>query len=74
MRLPSKTTPYERSVIPYFSRIAGILENGDAAPQTVYEKLDMKDKNRGDYLDALDCMYALGRVELTEGGLLHYAG
>lgn len=28
-----------------------------------------------DFLSALDCLYALGKIEFTEeGGLLHYVG
>ena len=74
MRLPNKTTPYNRSIIPYFPRIAAALSAEDAAPMTVYNVLEIEGKNVGDYLDALDCLFAIGRLTLTEGGLLHYAG
>lgn len=74
MRFPSKTTSYDRSIIPYFPRIADALSSGDADPMAVYEKIELKDKTVNDYLDALDCLFALGRIELTEGGLLRNAG
>lgn len=74
MKLPSKTTPYERSIIPYFSRIAAILSTGEADPMRLFDQIEWKDKAIHDYLDALDCMFALGKIELTEGGLLRNAG
>lgn len=74
MKLPSKTTPYERSIIPYFSRIAAILSTGEADPMRLFDQIEWKDKVIHDYLDALDCMFALGKIELTEGGLLRNAG
>ena len=74
MRLPNKTTAYSRSIIPYFPRIAATLSDEDAAPMTVYNVIAIDRKNVGDYLDALDCLFAIGKLTLTEGGLLHYAG
>ncbi len=74
MRLPNKTTPYSRSIFPYFPRIAAALSHEDAAPMAVYNVLEIGGKNLGDYLDALDCLFAIGKLTLTEGGLLHYAG
>ena len=73
MRLPNKTTPCNRSIIPYFPRIAAVLSEEDAAPMTVYNVIEIDGKNVGDYLDALDCLFAVGSITLTEGGLLHYA-
>ena len=74
MRLPSKTTPYERSVMSYFPSIAAVLADKDTAPTELYEAIDVSGKNIGDYLDALDCLFAIGRLALTEGGLLRYVG
>ena len=64
------------------------LENSFIAPFIVYkinsekifqiyydcELIEIDGKNVGDYLDALDCLFAIGKLTLTEGGLLHYAG
>ncbi len=72
MRLPNKTIPYKRSIIVYFLRIAIVLSVEDKAPMTMYNVLDIDGKNIGDYLDALDCLFAIGKLTLTEGGLLHY--
>ena len=44
MRLPSKTTPYDRSIIPFFPRIAAVLSSGDADPMAVFDKIEIKDK------------------------------
>lgn len=74
MRLPSKTTPYDRSIIPYFSRIVSVLSSEDADPMKVFDKIELKDKTINDYLDALDCLFALGKIELTKGELLRNVG
>ena len=74
MRLPSKTTPYDRSVFRYFSRIAATLRSADEAPMDLFDQIEVDDKTIGDYLDALDCLFALGKIDLTEGGKLHYVG
>lgn len=74
MRLPNKTTSYDRSVMPYFPRIAAELAGTDVEPIRLYEAIRLPDKSVGDYLDALDCLFALGRIEIAEGGLLHYVG
>ena len=73
MRLPNKVTPYSKSAIAWFPTILNRLREDERSPQALLEAL-VKDKaNMGDFLDALDCLYALGRIKFTEeGSLLHY--
>jgi len=73
MRLPNKVTPYSKSVIAWFPAILNSLQEKELSPQDLMEALVKGKANMGDFLDALDCLYALGRIELSEeGGLLRY--
>lgn len=73
MRLPSKSTPYKDSVIAFFPAILGLLKQGDLSVLELYKQAQIL--NVSDYSNALDCLFALGKIEITEeGGLLHYVG
>jgi len=73
MRLPNKVTPYVNSVIARFPDILGALAEKDMSPKELYEITTSGKKEMGDFLSALDCLYALGKIEIVEdGGLLRY--
>ncbi len=73
MRLPSKVTPYKRSVLPLFELILKLLKAGPLSPSALLSKLGSKISNVGDFIEALDCLYALNAIELDpKDGLLHY--
>jgi len=70
MRLPNKVTPYPKSVIAWFPSILSSLQVEDVSPQDLVEALVKDQANMGDFLDALDCLYALNKIELIENGRL----
>lgn len=73
MRLPNKVTPYSKSVIARFPKIITTLRGQDMTPNEFMEAMNEDRENMGEILDALDCLFALGRVELSlEGSRLHY--
>lgn len=74
MRFPSKVTRYNNSIISYFPIILRQLQKSDASPLQLYRSLKGKVKNVGEFMDALDCLYALGAIEMTQFGDLHYVG
>ena len=75
MRLPNKVTPYTNSVISRFPEILDALQNGDLSPKELFEITTSGKKEMGDFLSALDCLFALGKIVLSEeGGRLHYVG
>lgn len=75
MRLPNKVTPYASSVVSRFSDILGALQEKDMSPKELFELTTSGKKDMGDFLSALDCLFALGKVELVEeGGVLRYVG
>lgn len=71
MKLPSKTTPYERSVLALFPKILRVLREREKDVSELYAAAGAD--NYSDFMSALDCLYALGRIELDpERRLLRY--
>ena len=73
MRLPSKVTPYANSVVSRFPVLLDVLQVKDMSPKDLFEQTTAGKKEMGDFLSTLDCLFALGKIELTEdGGLIRY--
>ncbi len=73
MKLPSKTTPYNRSVLVLFPGILSILKQQDM--QVANLQKEFSDVPLGDFISALDCLYALRAIELDEKrGMISYVG
>ncbi len=73
MKFPSKVTPYKASLLAKFPIILSCLEYEDLRPEELYREVKSKVSDVGEFLEILDCLYALGKVELfEEGGVLHY--
>lgn len=71
MRFPSKVTSYKDSSIALFPVILGHLEKKAMTPSELYKKVKGKTNGLTEYMEILDCLYLLNRIEL-EGGVLHY--
>lgn len=71
MKLPGKTTPYKSSIFVLFPGILTSLKEKTMTVSELYmsfPKLEL-----GDYINALDCLYALGKIEIdSEKGTLYY--
>lgn len=75
MRLPNKVTPYKKSIIARFPDILLCLEQREMSPRELFEYTTAGKKDMGDFLSALDCLFALGEVGLDEErGVLYYVG
>lgn len=75
MRLPNKVTPYTGSVISRFPDVLNALQEKDMSPKELFELTTSGKNDMGDFLSALDCLFALGKIELIEeGGVLRYVG
>ena len=68
MRLPNKVISYSNSVISRFPDILEALTHQDMSPKELFELTTSGKKNMGDFLSALDCLFALGKIELIEEG------
>lgn len=73
MRLPNKAIPYSQSVIARFPQILEIVSQKDISPKELLEQANTGKQDMADFLSALDCLYALGKIEFSEkGDKLHY--
>lgn len=73
MRLPNKVTPYSHSIVARFPDILEVLEQQSMSLKELLEQTTSGKKDIGDFLSALDCLFALGKIELIEEGrIIHY--
>lgn len=70
MKFPNKITPYNKSVLPKLPPILKLLKDKDYTVTTLYESLSGK-MTINEYIDALDCLYALGKISMQKE-VLHY--
>jgi len=68
MRLPNKVIPYANSVIALFPDILEALSQRDMSPKELFEITAFRKKDIADFLSALNCLFALGKIELIEEG------
>lgn len=71
MRFPSKVTTYKESTIALFPVALGHLEKQDLTPSQLYGKMKNKVTDVREFLEILDCLFALNKIELQEE-VLHY--
>jgi len=67
MRLPSKVNTFSDSVIALFAPILDRLEKQDMTPRELFAVTKTKVSEISIYLDALDCLFALGKIQIPEG-------
>ena len=72
MKLPSKVTPYKDSILAKFPVALTSLEECDMTPSELYKKMKKNVTSAAEFVEILDCLYALGKVELLYGEVLHY--
>lgn len=75
MRLPSKVTPYSQSTLSKFPPVLKQLADQDLRPAGLYKKVKSHFEDANEFLDTLDCLFALGQIELLyPEEVLHYVG
>ena len=67
MRMPSKVNSFSDSVIALFAPILERLEKQDMTPHDLLVATRTKVSEISIFLDALDCLYKLGKIEILEG-------
>jgi hypothetical protein len=73
MRLPNKINSFNESVISRFPVLLNILEDSDMTVSELYNTVKKNTEDVGDFIEVLDCLYALGQIEYNaETRLLHY--
>lgn len=64
MRFPSKVTSYQDSILSKFDIVMSQIEKKDIKPALLYKKLKNKVSDPGEFIEILDCLYALGKIEI----------
>jgi hypothetical protein len=73
MLLPSKITPFKESILSKFPLLLQEIKMDDISVMELFKKVKPKINGIADYLEALDCLFALKKIELTEQTeILHY--
>ena len=73
MKLPNKVTSYQESALSSFVPILRILANGDVSLYELYEKTKNHYSSLTEYIDTLDCLFAINKIEYWEDKeVLHY--
>lgn len=72
MKLPNKIYSYSESTLSKLIPIIKILKQADNSVIDLYHKSKKHFENIEDYIDTLDCLYALNKITVTENEALHY--
>ena len=76
MKLPNKITSYKESILGKFYPVLNLLKQKDLRLYELYNNVRGDFATLGEFLEALDCLFALGKIELIEKDneeILHYA-
>lgn len=71
MKLPNKFITYKESIISKFPLVLEELKDCDLSISDLYKKIRKNIDGVQEYLDILDCLYALNKITLIEG-VVHY--
>ena len=73
MRLPNKFTSYKQSILYKLPFLLDVLKDEDCPVKTLYTKTKNKAgiSNIDEYIEILDCLFMLGKIELRED-FIHY--
>ena len=73
MNLPGKIIPYRNSVLALFPVILRKVRDSEITVSELYSVVVTEGHfDSADFLSALDALYALRKIDLTEGGFLRY--
>ena len=73
MLLPNKLFSYEESILSRFPLVLSMLQEKPMRVSELYKKLNDYVDSVNDFIEILDCLYALGKIELNgEEGVLKY--
>lgn len=66
MKFPSKVTAYSESILPKFPIVLVQLQFSDMTPGELYAKVKKSFDDIEDFIEVLDCLYALQRIDIDE--------
>lgn len=72
MKFPNKVINYNESIISKFPIILSQLQIKDYSISSLYEKIKNKVENINEFLEILDCLFALNKIKLDENTRILY--
>lgn len=66
MKLPNKITSYKESILSKLPIILNELRDNQVSINDIYMKNERKFESIDQFIDALDCLYALGKIQYDE--------
>lgn len=73
MRFPNKVSSYNESVFSKLCEIIDVVSQKDMSLYSVYQETKEQYVSLSEFIDALDCLFMLNKVEYFEDeGVLHY--
>ncbi|MEG1926415.1 MAG: hypothetical protein RR415_11795 [Ruthenibacterium sp.] len=72
MKFPSKVTPYKESVLVKFPVVLNLLQESNMTVPELYKKMKSRVSGASELVEILDCLYALGKIEIDDEGVLRY--
>lgn len=73
MRLPSKVTSYNESILPVVLLLVKTLQHGDKTVLSLFNENKSVIYDISDYFSALEILFALNKIQLIDQqGRLHY--
>lgn len=66
MRLPNKIFTFNESVLSKFPLVLAVLDKEPLSVKELYTTIKNKTEDVSEFLEVLDCLYALGRIRYDE--------
>ena len=68
MQLPNKLYSYKNSTMALIPMVLNELRNGPLPAEQLYQNIRTQLNDATDFLSVMDCLYALGAVDINEEG------
>ncbi|TCD53893.1 hypothetical protein EJ419_06470 [Alloscardovia theropitheci] len=73
MRLPNKLYPYGKSVLYYLPKILKKIDDGDTDIRSLFDFIKSDLESSTDFLEIMDCLYALRAIDMSDDGTVYRA-
>ena len=68
MQLPNKLYSYQKSTLALLPMVLKSIKNGNTNVVNIYNSISVYLDDSTDFLSAMDCLYALNAIEMTDEG------
>lgn len=73
MKLPNKVITYKESLLAKFPIVLVLLKEQEISADLLYKKVKFKVDDIGEFMEIMDCLFALGKIELdVKKGVIRY--